>query len=342
MLDPASAQDVSWAAHETGHAFGLNHSYDTALSGCTSSPIPGEYCDPYDQMGYENSGNTFQTSQFGNSAPGLTAPNLIKLAYAQPTVLDPHNGTEDVGLLPLEQSPSVLEVLAGDVAGHYYTVEYRDPSLGYASGTAWGQKLSGPGVVIHEVRTNGLSHLVDQQGGPSFGTCGVFVGAATSNGTVRILVDSLPSPWTGNEAFVRIGSVGDGTLDPGACSASGGAAVTGVGGGGGPAENCQYPTCGPRPLQCNFANGADNPLCGVCTSAARNSKKREMQKAHSTFGDRTGGDDLSRCARSWSGPLMDAAPSDTCRRCSVASASLAKPGKQSCHGFRLLSLPLVR
>src|SRR5579859_4330347 len=119
VLDPAGAQNVSWGAHETGHAFGLNHSYDTALSSC-GSKTPGEYCDPYDQMGYENSWNTFQTSQFSYSAPGLTAPNLIKLGFLQPIVVDPRTGTEDIGLSPVEQSPSVLEVPAGDAVSHYY------------------------------------------------------------------------------------------------------------------------------------------------------------------------------------------------------------------------------
>jgi hypothetical protein len=166
--------------------------------------------------------------------------------------------------MPLEQSPSVIEVPAGDAAGHYCTIEYRDPTMGYARGTAWGQKLPGPSVVIHVVRTNGLSYLVDQQAWPSFQTCGVFVGATTSNGTGRILSDSLPSPWTGNEAFVRVGSVGDGVLAPGACSASGVAAVTG-GAGGGPDQNCQYPNCGPRPLPCNFATGR-TIRCAGCTS----------------------------------------------------------------------------
>jgi M6 family metalloprotease-like protein len=263
VLDPAGAQNVSWGAHETGHAFGLNHSYDTALANCTSSKTPGEYCDPYDQMGYENSWNTFQTSEFSYSAPGLTGPNLIKLGFVQPIVVDPQTGTQDIGLSPLEQSPSVIEVPAGDAPNHYYTIEYRDPTLGYASGTAWGQKLPGPGVVIHEVKTNGLSYVVDQQGGPNFGTCGVFVGAQTSNGTVRILVDSLPSPWSGTQAFVRVGSVNDGVPDPGACTAGGGATITGGGGAGGPAETCQYPNCGPKPPQCNFAGGANNPMCGV-------------------------------------------------------------------------------
>jgi hypothetical protein len=267
VLDPAGAQDVSWGAHETGHAFGLNHSYDTALSSCTSSPNPGEYCDPYDQMGYENSGNTFQTSEFSNSAPGLTAPNLIKLGFVQPIVMDPRQGTQDVGLLPLEQSPSVIEVPAGDAAGHYYTVEYRDPSLGYASGTAWGQKLPGPGVVIHEVRTNGLSYLVDQQGGPNFQTCGVFVGASTSNGTVRILVDSLPSPWTGNEAFVRIGSVGDGELDPGACTASGGETVTGGAVAAGLPRPANIPTAARGRSNATSQMARTTP-CAACTSDA--------------------------------------------------------------------------
>ncbi|HEX8967845.1 MAG TPA: hypothetical protein VF937_08205, partial [Chloroflexota bacterium] len=251
VLDPAGAQDVSWGAHEMGHAFGLNHSYDTALQPCVNPKSPGEYCDPYDQMGYENSWNSFETSEFGSSAPGMTAPNLVKMGFADPTIIDPSHGTRDVPLAALESTPDVIQVPAGDSPQHYYTVEYRDPSLAYASGTAWGQKLQG-GIIVHEARTNGLFYLVDTQGGPNFQLCQSFGGA----NNIRITVLSLPDSDTGSEAFVRIGLQNDGVPDPGYCSA-GGATITG-GGGGGPitGSGCNtmfgvcYPTrpiCGPKP-----------------------------------------------------------------------------------------------
>jgi len=216
VLDPAGAQDVSWGAHEMGHTFGLNHNYDTALKKCVGGAAPGEYCDQYDAMGLENSGNTFQTS-FGNSAPGLTAPNLLKLGWVpNPSVVTP-NAPQDVGLTPLEQAPSIVQVPIGDSPQHYYTVEYRNPSLAYASGTTWGKLLPGPGVVIHEAPTNGLFYLVDTGGGPNFQLCQSFVGV----NNIRITVTSTPDggPWSGSQAFVRIGSVGDGIPDPPWCNA---------------------------------------------------------------------------------------------------------------------------
>ncbi len=252
VLDPAGAQNVSWGAHEMGHAFGLNHNYDTALQHCTSSKTPGEYFDPYDQMGYENSGNTFQTSSYGNSAPGLTGPNLVKLGFASPEVISPFQGSQDVPIGPLEASPQVIQVPIGDAPQHYYTVEYRDPTIAYASGTAWGQKLAGPGIVIHEARTDGLFYLVDTGGGPNFQLCQTFVGA----NNIRIGVLSLPGPWTGTEAYVRIGTSNDGVPDPGNCD-TGVANVSGGGGGGGwnAGSGCrgmfgvcypQLPMCGPK------------------------------------------------------------------------------------------------
>jgi hypothetical protein len=257
VLDPAGGQDVSWAAHETGHAFGLNHNYDTALNHCTNppSPNPGEYCDAYDQMGYENSWNTFQTSSFGNSAPGMTGPNLIKLGFVDPTVINPFNGSQDVPLASLETTPEVIQVPVGDDPRHYYTIEYRDSAAPYASGTAWGQKLPGPGIVIHEARPNGLFYLVDTGGGPNFQLCQTFNGA----NTITIGVLSMPSPWAGTEAFVRIGNTNDGVTDLGSCDV-GSATVTnpsdgGGGGGGLPGANCMGGVCGPKLPICGLTSG---------------------------------------------------------------------------------------
>jgi hypothetical protein len=257
VLDPAGAQDVSWAAHETGHAFGLNHNFDTALHHCTASTNPGEYCDPYDQMGYENSANTFQTSSFGNSAPGMTGPNLIKLGFVTPAVVDPLQGSQDVPLASLETTPEVIQVPVGDDPRHYYTVEYRDSAAAYASGTAWGQNLPGPGIVIHEARTNGLFYLVDTGGGPNFQLCQTFAGA--NNITIGVL--SMPSPWSGTQAYIRVGTTTDGVSNLGNCD-TGTATVTnpsdgGGGGGGLPGANCLGGVCGPK-----------LPICGLQSTGA--------------------------------------------------------------------------
>lgn len=254
VLDPAGAQDVSWGAHEMGHGFGLNHNFDTALKTCVTpaTKSAGEYCDPYDQMGYENGGNDIQTSQFSYGAPGMTAPNLIKLGFVSPHVDDPSKGSQDVPLAALETAPDVIEVPAGDSPQHYYTIEYRDPSKAYASGTAWGKNQTG-GVIIHEARTNGLFYLVDTQSGPSFGLCQSFLGV----NNIRILVLSLPGTYTGSDAYVRVGKTTDGVPDPGYCNTGLGGVITGPGGGGGPTNGCasnpfgvcypKLPICPPRP-----------------------------------------------------------------------------------------------
>ena len=212
VLD-TGAQDVGWGAHEMGHAFGLNHNYDTGLSQCIVGAAPGEYCDQYDAMAYENGANTFQTS-FGNSAPGLTAPNLLKLGWVPNLTVVRPNAPQDVGLAPLEQAPSIVQVPIGDSPQHYYTIEYRNPNLAYASGTTWGKLLPGPGVLIHEARANGLFYLVDTGGGPNFQLCQSFVGI----NNIRITVISMPSPWSASKAVVRIGYVGDGIPDPAPCN----------------------------------------------------------------------------------------------------------------------------
>ena len=182
VLDPAGAQNVSWGAHEMGHGFGLNHNYDIALANCLGAAkgkyTPGEYCDPFDAMGYESGPNTFATS-FGPSSPGLTAPQLAKLGWVTPTIVDPSTGSHDEILYPMEKQGDVLQVpiVADD---DYYTIEFRDPTIAYQSGTKWGQNLPGPAIVIHEAETDGLYYLIDTSGGPAFKYCQSFAARTAS------------------------------------------------------------------------------------------------------------------------------------------------------------------
>jgi hypothetical protein len=235
------AQDVKNGAHEMGHGFGLNHNYDTALNQCGGRP--GEYCDPFDAMGRDYGWNMFQTS-FGRSSPGLSTPNLAKLGWSPyPTIADPSQ-PEDVGLSPIETTHSMVQVPIDDPQQpHYYTVEYRDPSLAYASGTKWGRTLPGPELLIHEVRPDGRFYLVDTGGGPNFGLCENFVGV----NNIDIMLVDTPTPSDpydpGPQAFVRIGRLYDGWLDPKPNYCNGGRGLQGSGGGGGPSP--PTPPCPP-------------------------------------------------------------------------------------------------
>jgi len=255
VLDSTS-QDISNGAHEMGHAFSLEHNWDTALKQCVANVGPGVYCDPYDAMGYEDGSNTFQTSRFGNSSPGLTAPNLAKLRWiANPKVVDPSQ-PQYVGLSPIETQPSMIQVPIGDAdQPHYYTVEYRDPTLAYISGTKWGELLPGPGIVIHEVRhrdteghvyPDGVAYLVDTGGGPNFQLCQTFYGV--NNIEIELVDTPTPSdPYNpGPQALVTIGNRHDGVADwlPNYCN--GGQGTGGLyGGGGGGNPMPPRPPCPP-------------------------------------------------------------------------------------------------
>jgi hypothetical protein len=160
----------------------------------------------------------FQTS-FGNSAPGLTAPNLAKLGWIPyPQIADPEKPHE-YWLSPIEKAASMVLVPIDSPPLHYYTVEYLDPALAYGKGTEWGQKLPGPGVVIHEARTgpNGLFYLLDTGGAPLFQICQSFVGVDNIQITLAYLPnpDDISSLYT--QAIVGVGYVGDGVTDPNQC-----------------------------------------------------------------------------------------------------------------------------
>jgi hypothetical protein len=70
---------LSFFLHETGHALGLDHSFNDS-----PTPIdpgddgrPGAYGDQWDIMSYANV-RTYRSPQFGASGPGLAAPTLFK------------------------------------------------------------------------------------------------------------------------------------------------------------------------------------------------------------------------------------------------------------------------
>ena len=72
------AWNNTFAAHEMGHGFGLNHSLGLDVPSCdpNNDSTPGAYCDNWDIMSAMNV-NSFNSSKFGTSGPGLNVPNLL-------------------------------------------------------------------------------------------------------------------------------------------------------------------------------------------------------------------------------------------------------------------------
>jgi hypothetical protein len=144
--------------HETGHAYGLGHSRNTA-GGC-------DYCDKWDIMSAGNV-HTFGGLLFGATGPGLNAPYLQGLGWLpieRTARWTPGSAAQSFTLAALnhpEASGSLLvEIPLSD--GRRYTVELRRKD-------EWDQGIPQDAVLMHEVRPGDAhSYLHDFGPGPEF------------------------------------------------------------------------------------------------------------------------------------------------------------------------------
>lgn len=117
--------NVTFLAHETGHVFGLDHSYDQSNRKAETWSAPGEYFDQHDIMSAMNV-YSHEHIRFGASGPLLCAPNLDIMGWLPPSRVwrEPIRGSfaESFDLVPLghSENPGYLAALVG---GHY--VEFR-------------------------------------------------------------------------------------------------------------------------------------------------------------------------------------------------------------------------
>lgn len=168
LLDPA-AWHVTFAGHEMGHCYNLDHSFDDTgvVYDSGSDSRPGAYGDGWDIMSAENFGRSNPTfvGPYGNSGPGLNAPNLEKLGWltANRVWTWNRNTSQTVSLAALNHPEAGGYFMAkvpydANNPNHYYTVEFRRK-------TGWDAGIPQDTVLIHEVRPDGLSYLVRTNGG---------------------------------------------------------------------------------------------------------------------------------------------------------------------------------
>src|SRR4051812_3611208 len=142
----AQPRDVqlTWLAHETGHMFGLEHSFDHSPRKLRADHQEGEYFDRYDIMSAEN---VFEDSghRFSPRGPLLNVANLDRMGWLpanrvwQPVTKNSSAGYE-VNVVALEH-PQVPGFLAFKARGLF--VEFR-MLAGFDAG------LPRPAVLLHQ------------------------------------------------------------------------------------------------------------------------------------------------------------------------------------------------
>jgi len=162
------ASGPAFLEHEMLHVLGLDHSWraseDTSSDHVWDHGGDVEYRDCWDMMSWLTCVYLFPTSM-GGQGPELQAEYRLKLGWLASDRVEvvssgPSSGTRTVTLAPIgdpDKPGTLLARISMPTRGHY-AVEYREK-------TRFDRGIPGNAVVIREVRNNGLSYLVQRQGG---------------------------------------------------------------------------------------------------------------------------------------------------------------------------------
>jgi hypothetical protein len=183
--------NVTFLAHETGHVFGLQHSFDNSTRKDASWSAPGEYFDKHDLMSAMNV-YTDNTSPFVMAGPLLATPNQDRMGWLdQARVWAPSSFnssiTDQIDLVSLGH-PDVAGFLAAKIGSLY--VEFRTVD-------GWDSGIPRPGVLIHYLHepnavvlaSDPVAYVNDWQPGQTYGPNPLH--EAIFHGGTRVHIDSF-------------------------------------------------------------------------------------------------------------------------------------------------------
>jgi hypothetical protein len=171
VLASPTAMSVTFLGHESGHVFGLQHSFDQSSRKDASWSAPGEYFDMYDIMSAMNVYDTYDP-RFQQRGPLLCAANLDRMGWLNSSRVwssaTPQSSWSDSFDLVSMSHPEIPGFIAAHV-GPYY-VEFRTQEL-------WDVAIPRAGVLIHimsdpnaVIIASDLTNYVDDwQPGQTFG-----------------------------------------------------------------------------------------------------------------------------------------------------------------------------
>jgi hypothetical protein len=145
VLTSPGAMSVTFLAHETGHVFGLDHSFDQSERKDASWSAPGEYFDMYDIMSAMNVHSTFD-QRLGERGPLLCAANLDRMGWLPSSRVWSASGgnsswSDEIDIVSMSH-PEIPGYMAAYVGGIY--VEFRTQEN-------WDQGIPQPGVLLHRM-----------------------------------------------------------------------------------------------------------------------------------------------------------------------------------------------
>jgi hypothetical protein len=170
LVGPGDA-NVTFLAHETGHLFGLEHSFDTSKRKAETWSTEGEYFDRYDVMSAMTV-NSDRGHRFSPRGPLLNAANLDRMGWLPESRIWRPAGRNSSAFHRLEivalEHPEVVGFLAAAVGG--VIVEFRIPS-------GWDSGLTRPAVLIHApanpnsyiIASDPVNHVNEWQPGQIYG-----------------------------------------------------------------------------------------------------------------------------------------------------------------------------
>jgi hypothetical protein len=147
---PPFGWNVTFAAHEMGHGYGLPHSFGEGFV---------EYGDPYDPMSGVSGAYFFSHPRWAASGPSLNVGFKIQLGWIPKDLVFQYSSGDITVRLSPASKPETNQLLAVQIPmkdepegpikeGHFYTVEYRTKF-------GWDRGLPGNAVLVREVFPDG-------------------------------------------------------------------------------------------------------------------------------------------------------------------------------------------